>query len=535
MAIVLQRWGHSPFQQPHTVVMGPCFRRDDRWSELLQPQLRISLRRDRVAAFAVGRCAAAVAGDDAPLLALDVAVDAGHPGIDLVGEQPDAERLDMIGPAGGALGRGVEQGQAIGLREPQQAGDPVDAVLDAARDVAERGVRAHQHHQIWKTVDHQPEIGFRPVLPLLPQAGTPGATNIDSVKTAGDGVEAGGIDDDVELKVPGAGPDALGRDRFDRRVRDIHQLDIVAVVDLVIEGLERHAAGAKAVVFRDQLVRDPLVLDALANLSRDKIADGRIRLAVDQDVPEITLPDAEATLAIEFFIERLAFRVGDLERAARIGRMDEAGEGFLATAEHLGIAGLYAGLRVGIDPTVVQRRGPVGGALKHGEVPDLARNGLDGLDAGGAGADHGDALAGKIHRLLRPTRGVEGLALEIVAALDARQRRRRQWADRGDQEAAAVARAARKRDLPAPAVILIDRSGDAALELDVAAQIEFVGDMVAIAQRFRLAGEVLGPVPFLQQLLGEGEAVGIALRIEARAGIAVPVPGAADAGAGLEY
>src|SRR6185503_5911806 len=49
-----------------------------------------------------------------------------------------------------------------------------------------------------------------------------------------------------------------------------------------------------------------------------------------------------------------------------------------------------------------------------------------------------------------------------------------------------------------------------------------------------LGGEVLGPLPLLQQFLGEGIAVGPALRIEARAGIAVPVPGAADVGAGLE-
>jgi hypothetical protein len=46
---------------------------------------------------------------------------------------------------------------------------------------------------------------------------------------------------------------------------------------------------------------------------------------------------------------------------------------------------------------------------------------------------------------------------------------------------------------------------------------------------------VLGPLPLLQQLLRKGEAVGITLGIEARAGITVPVPGAADVGAGLEY
>src|SRR5882757_5445174 len=79
------------------------------------------------------------------------------------------------------------------------------------------------------------------------------------------------------------------------------------------------------------------------------------------------------------------------------------------------------------------------------------------------------------------------------------------------------------------------RRRDPAPELDIAAQIELVGDVVEIAQRFRLAGKVLGPVPFLQQFLRERVAVGVTFRIEARAGITVPVPGAADIGAGLEH
>src|SRR5262249_1098440 len=58
---------------------------------------------------------------------------------------------------------------------------------------------------------------------------------------------------------------------------------------------------------------------------------------------------------------------------------------------------------------------------------------------------------------------------------------------------------------------------------------------LAIAQGLRLAGEMLGPFPFIEQLLRERKAVGIALGIEARAGITIPVPGAADIGAGLEH
>src|SRR3954468_24930708 len=81
--------------------------------ELPQPQLLIPLRRDLIAPGAVGRCAAAVAGDDAGLLALDVAIDAGHPGIDLVGQQSLAECLDVIGPGFHARWRRLQPRQPV--------------------------------------------------------------------------------------------------------------------------------------------------------------------------------------------------------------------------------------------------------------------------------------------------------------------------------------------------------------------------------------------------------------------------------------
>ena len=55
-------------------------------------------------------------------------------------------------------------------------------------------------------------------------------------------------------------------------------------------------------------------------------------------------------------------------------------------------------------------------------------------------------------------------------------------------------------------------------ELDVPAQVELVGDVVQVAQGLRLGGEVLLPVPFVEQLLGERVAVGPALRVEAAPG-----------------
>ena len=67
------------------------------------------------------------------------------------------------------------------------------------------------------------------------------------------------------------------------------------------------------------------------------------------------------------------------------------------------------------------------------------------------------------------------------------------------------------------------------------AKIEAVGDMVGIGEDFGLRRVFLRPVPLLVQFLRERERILHALDVAARARIAVPVPGAADAAAGLEH
>ena len=60
------------------------------------------------------------------------------------------------------------------------------------------------------------------------------------------------------------------------------------------------------------------------------------------------------------------------------------------------------------------------------------------------------------------------------------------------------------------------------------AQIEPVGDVVGVFQDLRLRRIALAPVPFLLQFVRERIGILHALDVAARAGIAVPVPGAAD-------
>ena len=58
--------------------------------------------------------------------------------------------------------------------------------------------------------------------------------------------------------------------------------------------------------------------------------------------------------------------------------------------------------------------------------------------------------------------------------------------------------------------------------------------MIDVAQDLRLRAVALRPLPVLLQIVGERERVLQAVDVAAAAGIAVPVPGAADIIAGLE-
>ena len=76
---------------------------------------------------------------------------------------------------------------------------------------------------------------------------------------------------------------------------------------------------------------------------------------------------------------------------------------------------------------------------------------------------------------------------------------------------------------------------DLGVELHVFAQVEFVGDMVEVAQIFGLTGKPFLPVPLVEQFPREGITVGVAFGVETRARIAVPVPGPAEVGGAVQH
>ena len=75
---------------------------------------------------------------------------------------------------------------------------------------------------------------------------------------------------------------------------------------------------------------------------------------------------------------------------------------------------------------------------------------------------------------------------------------------------------------------------NARFQLDVAAQIEAVGDVVQVRQNFRLRRIAFAPLPFLLERFIEGVAILHAFHVATCTRVAVPEPGAADAITRLE-
>ncbi len=159
----------------------------------------------------------------------------------------------------------------------------------------------------------------------------------------------------------------------------------------------------------------------------------------------------------------------------------------------------------------------------------------DQLDSSGAGADDADALAGELDAVLRPARGVVPVAVELLEAVEGRPVDRREAPRRHHAVPRGEMAPVRGHDLPAPARLVVTGAGDPRVQLDVAAEVEAVGDVVQVAEDFRPGRIALGPVPLLLELLGERVGVVQRLDIAAHARVAVPVPGAADAVALLEH
>src|SRR5690349_23726836 len=134
---------------------------------------------------------------------------------------------------------------------------------------------------------------------------------------------------------------------------------------------------------------------------------------------------------------------------------------------------------------------------------------------------------------MRPKPRVVPLALEAIETGNAGLARRRKAARGHDAEGRRYGLALVGLDRPQVGLATEDGRANARIELDVASQVEAIGDVVHVAQNLRLRAIPFGPLPFLLQLVGERVGVLHALHVAAAAGIAVPEPRAAHPAARL--
>ena len=434
----------------------------------------------------------------------------------------------------------------------QAVADPFDVVLDADDHVDEhrRAAGARDDEQVGEPFGHEPEVRARAVAPLVGNRHAAAAPDVDGEDRPGERVVAGRADERVEFVEACGRAHAARRDRLDRRLLEVHEFDVVAVVDAVVAGIDADALRAERVVVRAERLGDLRVLDDRADLLANELRDRVVRRLVDHQVVE-RMDEVDAALAPPPLVLAPPFFLADLARA--LGAELVEGSDLARARPVLGVAVLPRLLGLGLERLVPRRDREVGGALEHDEACGLARDRGDGLDAGRAGADHADPEPAEVDALVGPGAGVIDTACERVDPADVRQARHRERSachddEAGRDRATAVARllplagllvecrlflAGFGAQLPAAARRVEAHRPDARVEPDVAAQIEPVGDVLDVAQDLGLRRVFLGPDPLLLELVRERVRVLHALDVAARAGIPVPVPHAADVGSGL--
>ena len=285
---------------------------------------------------------------------------------------------------------------------------------------------------------------------------------------------------------------------------------------------------------RRQLFAHLRVLDLLGDLVADEVGRRAVGVLVQQDVV-IGQREAE-TEPLPGGLEDLFPLFGRIvQRGLLVRHEAEATRGVQRPFAALAVMGLDLGILLVADLRVGGGDAEIRGPLEHRQVLRLTRDDRRHLHAGRSCADDADTLAAEVHRLVRPFSAVIDLALEPFLAGKAGEFRRRQLADRHDQEARVPGTPVVGGDSPTGGFFVILGAADAGIQLDVLPEIELVGNVVDVTQHLGLRGVTLAPAPFLLEFFGKHVGVVVALHIAARTGILVVVPDAADVVAGFQH
>ena len=415
-------------------------------------------------------------------------------------------------------------------RSFRQLGHPVDVLLDRYGHVRQDGRAAGsgEHEEVREPGGHQAQVSGRSGDPLLLERQAIPAGHVRPYQGAGHGVEAGGVHDGVETERFVRRLDAVLGDADDRFLAQVDEPDVRQVEGLEVAGVETRPLGTEVVATRAQRLGGLRVVHRRADLLPDHlghdVVGGRVHALVGEDVE-----DAEQLALLPGRLEPLAADLLASGAGEDVGRLDGHPAARPPGGVPVGVAVLVQLLqRLGRGRAVVRRDGEVRGALEDRELARLEGDERDGLDAGRAGADDRDPLAGEVDALVRPAAGEVDRPGETSGPFDVRRLRHRQAAGGHDVVPAPHLPVAVGRDHPLFRRLVPASRGDGGRELDVRAQLVAVGHEPQVVQDLRLGGVLLRPGPLLLQLRVEAEGVVRGGDVAARPGIAVPVPRPAD-------
>ena len=167
-----------------------------------------------------------------------------------------------------------------------QIGRPLDTCFDATREVGRDRTcgRPGECDQVREPVRSDTEVGDGAPAPFVTKCLAIGPDELHAIEGTNHGIKTSGIDDDVELVQLGRRANASWLDLGDRRLGDVDQRDVVAVVGLVVTGLHRDSLSAETMIGRDQLLGDGQIVDPIPNLLGDERAQLCVRFLVDKDL-----------------------------------------------------------------------------------------------------------------------------------------------------------------------------------------------------------------------------------------------------------
>ena len=379
---------------------------------------------------------------------------------------------------------------------------------------------------------------LQPVGPVVEQRQAVASVDLDAqpaTEVSGD-LEARGVDDAVDLVLVAVGHHASSGDPLDPPgLADVDERDVVPV-----------EAGEVLVVERRALAHLPVV--RLQRLGRVGIGDGvGDALADPVHLAEVGQLQHGGALLAGLRPVRPLRRADHVAEDVRPRVVDEVGLDRPAgghLAEVVAPLALPAGLqrrppvRVGrlVAPPVDRRRRP----LEHVQVSGVLSRPGHALDRGRTGADDRHPLVGQPGHpaggvatgvVVVPPVGVERVALELVDAGDAGQLGPRRRTERHDDEAGLDVVAAVGRQVPALGRVVPVDGAHPCLEQRLVVQVVALADALGVLEDLRDVRVLL--LRHVVQLF-EQRQVAVRLDVALRAGIAVPVPRAAEVTTGLD-